>query len=262
MNNKYETPVERFIPSENLSNRVEVPDNTLLVITNHDSFNHLPQKYIQDLKGEIKRDWFIQHAYFCLPLKIGNQHGFIVKAAYDFRVVWDGGERPSSVYVEAPSSKQHLQTISSHFGMGTFTIQMPWQYRTPKNTNLLVCNPPNYFIDGIIHMTAMVEADNLRRDFTFNLRITRPNTLIEIKEGTPIGCILPYPRHFFDRYQMKMAQDILPQDIIDEERRTADYFGKERAEVDSKYKGGIGGRYMEGVDIYNNKFEDHQKTLK
>ena len=76
MNNKYETPVERFIPSENLSNRVEVPDNTLLVITNHDSFNHLPQKYIQDLKGEIKRDWFIQHAYFCLPLKIDSFYSF------------------------------------------------------------------------------------------------------------------------------------------------------------------------------------------
>lgn len=258
---KYEKPKERFIPPENLPNQVIVPKDTLLVITENDYFNDLPEKLIEDLKGNKKRDWFHDHAYFCLPLSIGNQHGFIIKAAYDFQVFWDGGKNPSNVIVQTAYDKQHLQKISSHFGMGTVTIQNRWQYRTSEGVNLLIFNPPNYYIDGIIHMTAMVETDNLRRDFTFNLKITRPNTWIEIKEGTPIGCVLPYPRHYFDNFKIKLAQDVISKDIIEEERRTANYAGIERSQIDSKYKGGNGYRYMNGEDIYGCPFKDHQKTL-
>jgi hypothetical protein len=51
------------------------------------------------LKGDFKRDWFVKHAYFCLPLVMGNQHGFILKSIHDIEVTWNGGEAPSDVVI-------------------------------------------------------------------------------------------------------------------------------------------------------------------
>jgi hypothetical protein len=233
----------------------------LLIITNNDYDRKIAENLIECLNGNKKRDWFVDHAYFCLPLTIANQYGFIVKAAYDFSVFWDGGSYIPNVIVKHKEQDNQGQIIASHFGMGTFTIQNPWMVRTPNGVNTLVMNPPNFYIDGITHMTACVETDNLRRDFTFNLKITRPNVWIEIKKDTPIGYMLPYPRYFIDKYNFKINEDGISKQLIENERETSYLFGKEREDIDSKYAGGVGGRYMRGEDIYGNKFEEHQKKL-
>ena len=249
--------------TENIPDLVEVPEGVLLAITWHDSYKEWPKNLIVNLNGNKKRDWFIDHAYFCLPLTMANQHGFILLAAYDFSVIWNGGESNQDVKVYHNEKDTNHQKISSHFGMGTFTIETPWAIRTPKGVNTLIMNPPNYYIDGIIHMSACVETDNLRRNFTFNLKITRPNFLIEIKKGTPIGYMLPYPRHFIDKYQLKVDEEVISKQIIENERKTGEFFGKEREEVDPySNKRGVGKRYMDGIDIYGNKFKDHQRNLK
>jgi hypothetical protein len=181
-----------------------IPDATISVISYEpkwQSQEHIDSVF-ESLRGKSKRDWFINHAYHCLPLVIGNQYGFVVKSLYDFEVSWNGGLSMNDVVVnmitpqEEYKSTYNLQSINPHFGMGTFTVQMPYQLRTPSGINLMTINPPNSFIDGIYHMTGVVEADNLRRDFTYNLRITRPNYTIRINKGDYIGCIIPYPRHF------------------------------------------------------------------
>ena len=259
---KYEKPKEKLILDFNIKD--EIPDSikdTLLVITNNDSEEKIAENLIENLNGMKKREWFNDHAYFCLPLTMGNQHGFIVKAAYDFAVFWNGGQDLKDTTVKIEAKEKFNQLISSHFGMGTFTIQNPWMIRTPKGINTLVMNPPNFYIDGIIHMTACVETDNLRRDFTFNLKITRPNHWIFIKKGTPIGYMLPYPRYFLDNFQHKINENGISKQIIENERKTSQFFGEERAKIDANYRGGVGGRYMRGEDIYGNKFEHHQKKL-
>jgi hypothetical protein len=155
---------------------------------------------------------------------------------------------------------QH-QIVSSRFGMGTVTIQNRWTFRTPPGINLMTVSPPNYYLDGITHLTAAVETDNLRRDFTFNLKITRRDFEIFIPAGTPIGCVLPYPRHFVDRFRVVNAADVLDRDVIETERQTARLFGREREVDDPKKPHGIGGRYWRGEDVYGNKFADHQLRL-
>ena len=250
----------------------EVEENNIVAICFQKKWQK--QEYIdmvfQSLKGKTRRSWFVKHAYHCLPLVIGNQYGFVIKSLYDFEVIWDGGQTPASVKVEITSDKEEyknlyaLQNINSHFGMGTFTVQMPYQLRTPKNINLMTTNPPNYFIDGIYHMTGVVEADNLRRDFTYNLRITRPNYKIEIKKGDYIGCVLPYPRHFIDKFQINNivdSQRVLEDQQINEERQCMEEFAKERSTKDIHKPNRNGKRYWRGVDIYDNKFEDHQTGL-
>lgn len=221
----------------------------------------------ESLKGNSKRDWFINHAYHCLPLVIGNQYGFIVKSLYDFEVIWDGGQDVHSVKVNILSPHNdyqktyNLQSINPHFGMGTFTVQMPYQLRTPPGINLMTINPPNSFIDGIYHMTGVVETDNLRRDFTYNLRITRPNYSIKINKGDYIGCFIPYPRHFIDKYEIVDAKKLFDEETIVTERECANAFGVERSTVDKQKKHLNGKRYWRGVDIYDNKFPDHQTGL-
>lgn len=254
----------RYIPDENIPDRVFVPDNTILVITDHDDTDQLAQDLIKPLKGMKKRKWLLDHAYFCLPLTIGNQYGFIVESLYDFWLLWNGGELPQDVTVRTQESDVVLlekQFVVSHFGMGIVTIQNRWAYRTPKGINLITIAPPNYWIDGVVHMFGVVEADNLRRDFTFNLKITRVNKEIFVPKGSPIGCIIPYPRHFIDSFKISLAANLLEKEVIEEERRTQQYFGIERSQYDVNNVASNGFRYMLGEDIYGNKFKDHQKDL-
>jgi len=258
---KYEKPKDKLEVEFNLPDRVVVPSNTLGVITYTDGDEDVARKLIEPLKGKKKRDWFLDHAYFCLPLSIGNQHGFIVKAETDFTAIWNGGEEPFDVTVKLPEEYKGKQRIEAHFGMGTITIQNPWTFRTPRGVNLLIMNPPNMFVDGLIHMTACVETDQLRRDFTFNLKITRKDYLVQVKKGDPIGYVLPYPRHFVDQYKLLINEEAFPRDVIEDERLTSMLFGEERAKIDFNYAGGVGGRYMRGEDIYGNKLPDHQKSL-
>lgn len=254
----------RFVSPINAPDRVVVPDGTILVITGDDAFNHLPGQVIESLKGQFRRDWFVKHAYHCLPLVIGSQLGFLVKALYDFWVEWDGGESLESTKIrfgDVDDALLQQQIVSSRFGMGTVTIQNRWMFRTQPGVNLLTISPPNYCLDGITHLVAAVETDHLRRDFTFNLKITRKDFEIFIPKGTPIGCLLPYPRHFIDRFRVVNAVEVLDTEVITTERNTARLFGLERQEYDTLNPHGIGGRYWRGEDIYGNRFTDHQLKL-
>jgi hypothetical protein len=245
-----------------------VPDNYIALISYSKELqtDENISKLFSSLKGSLKRDWFIKHAYYCLPLVMGNQHGFVLRSIYDVEVIWNGGDSPNDVTVHHKDKDFYeknlaLQSIKSHFGMGTITVQTAFSLRTPNGINLMTINPPNYYIDGLYHMTGVVETDNLRRDFTYNLRLTRPNFTVKINKGNIIGCVLPYPRHFIDNFQLINAENILSSEIIEEERKCANDLGKERAEIDKYKKNGNGRRYFKGEDVYGNKFIDHQITL-
>ncbi len=243
---------------------IEVPPHKLTTITEHSEYDKSIDLIVEPLKGKLKRDWFVNHAYFCLPLTIGNQYGFGVKALKTFSVEWNGGDGRQDVKVEILDDGEYPghQHISSHFGMGTITIQNRFTFRTPPGINLMTINPPNYWIDGIQHMTGVIETDNLRRDFTFNLRVTRKNEKIIINKGEYIGCVLPIPRHFVDKFDWVKGSDLFTTEQIEEERQAMKDFGKERSQEDIKKPHGNGRRYYNGEDVYGNKFEDHQKKIK
>ena len=133
-------------------NNFVVPQNKIACIShtkNLQSTENVNELY-ESLKGQVKRDWFVQHAYYCLPLVMGNQHGFILKSLYDFHVTWHGGDKPTDVVLvhedeEFFQSNISKQNVSSHFGMGTFTVQAAFALRTPPGVNLMTINPPNLF---------------------------------------------------------------------------------------------------------------------
>jgi hypothetical protein len=248
---------------------ITVPDKKIAAISydaHWQSQEHLNSVF-ESLKGKHTRDWFVNHAYHCLPLVMGNQHGFILKSLYDFEAEWTGGNTVADVIVRILTDEQeykrthNLQNISSHFGMGVITVQTCFTLRTPPGINLMTINPPNLYVDGLYHLTGIIECDNLRRDFTYNLRITRPNYVVKVKRGDPIGCVIPYPRHFIDTYVMEDAKTLFSEESVNEERQCMADFAHERANLDKSKPHGNGKRYWRGEDIYSQKFPDHQTGL-
>lgn len=247
---------------------IEVPKDVIAAVPYDDLYRGKHEEVYTNLRGRSKRAWFSRHAYFCLPLVIGNQYGFTMKSLWDVTLNWNGGPEPKDTTVTINNSddrKKHgnLQTIVSNFGLGIVTVQAAFALRTAPGINLVTVQPPNFFIDGLQNMMGVVETDNLRRDFTFNLKLTRPNFPVQVKVGDVIAGIIPYPRHFIDHYEMVDAYDLFTESQIREEQQVAREFGLERSERDVLKPDGIGRRYHRGEDVYGQPFkQSHQTRLK
>ena len=243
-----------------------VPDKTIAIFTSprmHD--NELTQERILGMvkKPKKKRDWFSPHFYRCLPLTIGNQYGFVIKSEFDFSVIWDGGESKDSVKfyfnekIEDVNKKCPL--IESHFGHGIITINPPFWLRTPPGVNIMTINPPNFILPNITVMTGVIETDNLRTNFTFNLKIQIPNIMINIPKGNPLSGFIPIPRNYADSFELKNGEDIFDQETVDEEVQAIKDVQIFRQEVEPTLKNNVNKQYFLGEDVYGNKFPDHQK---
>jgi hypothetical protein len=246
---------------------IKVPDDRILALPYDDHYAGLQDEVFVPLRGRHKRDWFSKHAYLCLPLVIGNQYGFAVKSLFRATLLWNGGSEPKDTTITVHNTDEAeafggLQLLASQFGLGIVTVQTAFALRTPPEINLMTLQPPNQFIDGLQNLTGVIEADNLRRDFTFNLKITRPDHPVEIKVGDLLSAVMPIPRGFVERFELIDAYEALSPDTVALEQQTARDFGREREEVDAKNKRGVGRRYFKGEDVYGQRFEhSHQQVL-
>jgi hypothetical protein len=244
-----------------------VPDKTIAVFTDpfETSLSSKEKNRLSNIleKPPKKREWFTPHFYRCLPLTIGNQYGFVVKSEFDFAFTWDGGNEKESIlfdfFEDLEKINQKYPRIETHFGSGIITINPPYILKTPPGVNLMTMNPPNYIIPNITVMTGVVEADNLRRGFTFNLKIQIPNIKVFVPAGTPLAAAVPIPRYYGDSFELKLAEDIFSEDVIDEELQATQDVEVYRKEVEPGLPNGVGRQYFKGEDIYGNKFPDHQK---
>lgn len=69
-------------------------------------------------------------------------------------------------------------------------------------------------------MTGVVETDNLRRNFTFNLKIQMPNIKVNFPAGVPLSGFIPIPRHYADEFTIVDALDVFDKDLVDEENKS------------------------------------------
>lgn len=248
--------LNKISPSENIPDDIQVPEETIYILTNSDNYLDVYENFLEpDVKS---RPWFLNHFYFCLPLSMGSQHGFIIRSQHDVLLRWDGNHSVESlsVFVDSKSDKDFGQSFESHFGSGILTVQHQFTLRTPKGVNLMVKEPPNYVLAGLTVMNAVVESDQLRRDFTYNIKVNEAHKDVFIPKGTPLAAVVPYPRYFHDNFQTEVVKD---EKNLDTFRRTLKYFQQERT---IEYENSTPTlRYMHGEDIFGNKFEEHQKTL-
>ena len=185
----------------------EVPENTIVVVPHSLNNDGSYKEVLLDLKGNPKREWFNSHFYYCLPLTIGNQYGYVIKSLRDFIAIWDGTNNDAEINF-LNNDNEHLQVIKNGFGQGIITIQNRFGFKTPPGINLMTIQPPNWFIPGTCAMTGVIETDQIRRDFTFNLKITVPNMVVSVKKGDALGAFIPIPRHFVDGFNLKIVSEI------------------------------------------------------
>jgi len=149
-------------------------------------------------------------AYRCLPMVMANQAGWIIENPADFTACWSGGGRPEDIWFEfggrqsadqftfqvsvGPADGQRDPRVTSHFGSGVITFQIPYLFRTPPGINLWVKGPSNWIKDGVCALEGIVEADWSAATFTMNWKLTRPGLIVEFKRGEPICMIVPVPR--------------------------------------------------------------------
>ena len=113
----------------------EVPENKILVVPNSLNDDCRYQDIIEPLKGKPKREWFNSHFYYCLPLNIGNQQGFIIKSLRDFDMYWDGRENEAQdVHITfLNSDNETAQHFQSGFSQGILTIQNNFHLKIELN---------------------------------------------------------------------------------------------------------------------------------
>jgi hypothetical protein len=240
-----------------------IPDNVIAVVAQGNKFRTSVNEIVEPLAGNKKRDWFNSHFYYCLPLIIGNQYGFIIRSYYSWTAIWNGQTNNDAVTIEMENADQDPhQLVSSHFGSGIVTVQNRFHFRTAKGINLMTLNPPNFILENLQNLTGVIETDTLRRDFTFNLKITTPHKQIKIHKGQPIAAILPIPRYYVENFELRLDTELFSEDVISNERRMGAKFSHERQDLDLTKPHAAGRRYWNGEDADGNKFDDHQIKIR
>jgi hypothetical protein len=238
----------------------EVPENTILIVPHSTLDDGFYKEIVVPLKGNPKRDWFNPHAYYCLPLTVGNQYGFMIKSLRDFQIIWDGTENDAQI-IFLNEDNQEKQTILNGFGSGIVTIQNRFAIKTPIGINIMTIQPPNMFIPGCVAMTGVIETDNIKRDFTFNIKMTIPNKAISVKKGDPLGAFIPIPRYFVDEFQLALISDLFPVEVHQNEITESQVLSNERQTIDVDKPHQSGRRYFKGTNSDGSKYKDHQNRV-
>ena len=97
------------------------------------------------------------------------------------------------------------------------------------------------------------------RNFTINLKIQIPHVKVTIPAATPLAAIIPIPRYYADDFELKYAEDIFDEETINEEVQANMDTDIYRTEIEPTLPNQAGKHYIRGVDVYGNKFSDHQK---
>jgi hypothetical protein len=119
-------------------------------------------------------------------------------------------------------------------------------------------------------MAALIEADNLVRDFTYTLKITVPNMDIHIKKGDMLAMFLPIPRYYPDSFEIKDALTMFEVPVLRQTLNTMVDHAKHDYELAQSRGGTFGGLehdekrtlgyYYVGTDPYGNEFKEHQRN--
>ena len=221
-----------------------------------------------------RRDWIdalpSQWANRCLPLVVANESGWTLLNPVAFEAVWTGEPALESIKIEF-ADKRLLPNplVSSHFGFGVLTWQVPFIFRTPPGYNLLARGPANWPKDGISPLEGLVETDWSIVTFTMNWKLTRPNHPVTFAEGEPFCMIVPQRRGELESFRPSIAP------LSDEPELTArlDAWSRKRHEQavqkfiaqyshDSAGATSWEGNYYRGLTPEGEPAPEHQKHLR
>ena len=111
-------------------------------------------------------------------------------------------------------------------------------------------------------MTGVVEADQLRKDFTFNLKLTDPGRTVRFKKGDVLAAFIPIPRYFVDSFELAPASEHFSEELLANEFEDRIEFDRQRNSDDLGRKFESGKKYFNGEHAFGCKYADHQKRIK
>lgn len=212
---------------------------------------------------DLKRDWFDNHMYRCLPLSIANQYGFAFKSPYDMWIEWNGGEDREDLKFEVfnVSDEEYNRSPlypNSSFGRGIITFYPRFNLKTSPLINTWVKAPSNNPKHGLSWLEGIVETDNLEGTFSFNLKLTKPYEKVYIKKGELLVAFAPIPRFFIEKYRVEVSYD---SDEVIENKKNMVTFEKVRGEESRTGKSNQ--YYMRGKTAKGCPFaHEHQRVVK
>jgi hypothetical protein len=249
-----------------------VPENKIAILRRLGEENNLEyvdlehvKKIITPLSGLKKRGWFSSHFYKCLPLAIGNAQGFVVSLPFEFNVMWNGGDDPKDIlfkFEDFDKKEKSKIDVSSHFGNGVFTINLPFIIKTPQNVDLMTTSPPNFLTPGLSPLSAVIETDNLKYTFGLSIKIDILNTWIKILPYAPLVGLLPIPRNFCSQFELIDGDKDMSPIYLTNEKLIAEEHAVVRSHLSNMFYGtnkSLDRTYFEGMDIRGNKFKNRQK---
>lgn len=176
------------------------------------------------------RDWFSPHSYKCTPLTCANTLGWDLVLNESITVEWDGGVYKDNLTVlEGHGAK-------SHFGIGTFTLDPGYVWRTDENINLMVMPVPNTDNTDIQTMSAVIETDWLSYPWFLTIRVINKGKTT-IPKGTPVARVIPVDTGTIENtkiYKMcepdsvRKEREVLTDKRDKADEWTKDYFKKAR----------------------------------
>jgi hypothetical protein len=125
----------------------------------------------------------------------------------------------------------------------------------------MTIQPPNYGIPGTFAMTGVIEADNLRRDFTFNLKFTDPGRVVSVRKGDWVGAFIPVPRYFVDSFSISAGPELFPYEVLLNENNDGQELNRQRNEEDLERPHQSGRKYFNGEHAFGCPYPDHQKRV-
>jgi Family of unknown function (DUF6065) len=153
--------------------------------------------------------------------------------------------------------------ITSHFGYGIITWNIPYLFRTPPGYNLYVRGPANMFKDGIHPLDAVVESDWAVATFTMNWKFTCVGVPVSFKKHEPIAMIYPVQRGFVEEFQMIIESiDSIPETKLEYQAWSDSRDAFLRAYNSSDQKRMIWEKdYFLGRKLAGQQFEHHQVAV-
>jgi uncharacterized protein DUF6065 len=140
-----------------------------------------------------------QYAYGCLPMVMANMHGWEVLSPVSFTAVWNGGaHRESLAIIEDEDSRGQ---VLSHFGSGIITFRLPAVFRTEPGYDLYIHGPPNFPVDGVTPLSAIVEVDWASTRVTMNWQMTQPGKAVRFRKGEAFCQIFPIRRAEIEAFE-------------------------------------------------------------
>jgi hypothetical protein len=236
-----------------------IPENKLVYLNADPEYSEEKQPInSMIISPPVKRDWFDNYWYHCLPITIANQYGYALVVNKDVEFFLK--DELSFIYISKDLEDVYPK-VRVGPGHGLISIDFPFSIRTSPGINILITNPFNHFMENLSTITGVFEGDNLRRHLNVVLKVLKPG-VAKIKKGDTIATFFPIQRYFVDNFELINGENIFNEnDLLDEENAMYDF--KLRKHYRENFlENTLDKTYFNGYDVYGNKFKDHQKKYK